>query len=118
MAVEFSVWELIWFLVILIISAIPLNIAVKLLGGRSSILKVIFANILAGILAFFIEMFLGGGFWISVLIFIAMLLVYKSMFEMGWIRSFLAWLLQFVIIAIIMIILALLGIGFAWFAFF
>lgn len=99
---------LLWYLLIIVLSAIPLNIAVKLLGGRSSIVKVIFANIVIAILGYFIQTEIGT--FASLLTFIVMLFVYKVMFEMGWIRSFLAWLLQYVLILIFFIILGLAGI--------
>lgn len=99
---------LLWHLLIIVLSAIPLNIAVKLLGGRSSIVKVIFANIVIAILSYFIQTEIGT--FASLLTFIVMLFVYKVMFEMGWIRSFLAWLLQYVLILIFYIILGLAGI--------
>lgn len=96
---------------ILVVSAIPLNLAVKLLGGRSSILKVIAANILAGVLGYLILVYVGE--YVAILSFIAMILIYRSMFRMGWIRSMLAWLLQFVIIAIIIVVLLLFGVSLA-----
>jgi hypothetical protein len=106
---------ILWYIFILIISAIPLNIAVKLMGGRSSILKVIFANLIYAIILFFLELYFNV--W-TIISFILMIFVYKIMFEMGWIRTILAWVLQLVIIAIIVVILGLFGISLALLGFF
>ena len=106
--VEVDLILLFWFIVVLIITALPLHIAVKMLRGKSSILKVIGTNILVALVTFLIHIFIGA--FATILSFIAMLFIYKSMFRMGWFRSFLAWLMQLVIIAIIVIILILVGI--------
>lgn len=103
-----DITTILWYIVVLVISAIPLNIAVKFMGGRSSLIKVIIANIIIAIISYFIKENIN--FLAGFLSFIAMLFVYKLMFRMGWLRSFLAWLLQYVIIAIFFIILALIGI--------
>lgn len=103
-----DIFGFLWFLLIIILSAIPLNIAVKLLGGKSSIVKVIFANIIVAVLGYLIQSQIGV--FAGLLTFIIMLFVYKIMFDMGWIRSFLAWLLQYVLILIFFVILALAGI--------
>jgi len=94
---------------ILVVSAIPLNIAVKVLGGESSIIKVIIVNILVGasaaILALVIDKFL------AIASFIVMIFIYKEMFKIGWIKAFFAWVFQGVIIA--GIVFGLLFVGFS-----
>ncbi len=99
---------MLWYILVLVVSAIPLNIAVKIMGGKSSIIKVIAANIIIAIIGYFIAENIN--FLAGLLSFIVMLFVYKLMFRMGWVRSFLAWLLQYVIIAIFFILLTLIGI--------
>ncbi|MFP4403575.1 MAG: hypothetical protein ACLFPJ_04450, partial [Candidatus Woesearchaeota archaeon] len=100
-------FNILWYIFILILSAIPMNIAVKFMGGRSSILKVLFANLVYAVLFFLIEMYVD--IW-TIFSFILMIFVYKVIFEMGWIRTILAWLLQFIILAIFVVILGLFGI--------
>ena len=87
----------------LIVSAIPLNLAVKMLGGDSSILKVILANIAVGLIAIFIAM--QFGIYAGIIPFLIMLFVYKYMFEIGLFKAFIAWILQFVIIIVIIFVL-------------
>lgn len=99
---------LILFLVILF-SSLPLYLAVKFLGGKASILNVFLVNLGAAILIPFVKQSIGT--WGGIISFIFLLFIYKNMFSIGWVRSFLVWILQFVIIALIIIILAAVGIS-------
>ncbi len=93
-------------ILISIISALPLYFAVKFLGGKATILKVILVNIAVGLLGFLLN--------IPIIGFILLLLIYKEMFELSWFRAFLAWILQFVV-AVILILCAVLLLGIALF---
>lgn len=95
--------------VILVVSAIPLNLAVKLLGGRSSILKVILVNL--GVWAAGLYLERAFGLFAGLLSFIVMLIIYRYAFDLGWLRAFAAWVLQFVIIAAFVIALSLVGVS-------
>lgn len=92
-------------IVAFIIGAIPLYIAVILLGGRASVVKVILVNLGIG----FLEGLLDAKFqtaWVSkVLSFLVLLVIYKFMFDLGWIRAVLVWILQFVL-TVVMLFLA------------
>lgn len=103
-----DITKILLYILVVVISAIPLNIAVKMLGGRSSLIKVIFANFLIAILSYLIQHYIG--FFVGFFSFIVMLFVYKKMFRMGWLRTLIAWLLQYILIAIFLVILALIGI--------
>lgn len=91
---------------ILIISALPLHFAVKLLGGHSTIIKVLFVNLLVGIVLAVLNFLFG--YVAGIIGFIAMILIYMNMFDLGFLRALLAWLLQAVIAAIIGILLVVL----------
>ena len=102
------------FFMIIVLSALPLYLAVKFLGGKATILKVILVNILAGIavpaVKFFVGLYLvGKGIYGGIVAFLFLLFIYKIFFRLGWIRAFLAWILQFVVIVILIFITALLG---------
>ena len=104
--VEPAVKILLWFIIILF-SSIPLYLAARLLGGRTGIIKVIFVNFIAGIIIPLIKekiSFLGG-----IIAFIVLLLIYKVLFRVGWIRALLIWIVQFIIIALIALVIALLA---------
>ena len=85
-----------------LISAIPLNIAARLLGGKSSIIWAAITNLIAGLVSAAIySLFSRIG---SIAAFISLLAVYKFMFRLGWIRALLVWLLQG-IIALLLVML-------------
>jgi len=102
-----AVLEIILMAVVFLIAAIPLHITVKLLGGDSSLIKAAIVNFLvglaSGVISFFLKSFAG------VISFIALLFIYKTMFDIGWIRALLAWLLQGVIIVLLIVLLAAIG---------
>jgi hypothetical protein len=104
-----SVLYLLGLILIWIITAIPLYLAVKLIGGKTSLIKVIFVNFLVGFLTTFLYETIG--LWAAIVSFIAMLLVYKIAFRVGWIRAFLAWITQFILIAIFVVAGTLIGIS-------
>jgi len=101
--------HILWWVIVLIISAIPLNIAVKLLGGKSSLFKVILVNLILGVINGFIDT--KFALFSGILSFVALLFIYKIMFDLGWLRAFLVWILQFVIAFILTLILLFLGIS-------
>ncbi|MBN2458350.1 hypothetical protein JXB31_04435 [Candidatus Woesearchaeota archaeon] len=104
--------SLLWIVIVWVLSAIPLNIAVKLLRGKSTLIKAILVNLVVAVLTALINGFFDAHTSIALIVgFIVLLLVYKVMFSMGWLRSFLAWILQFVIIAIVIVVLALFGLS-------
>ena len=98
-------WGLLYTILIFAVSAIPLNIAVKLLGGKSSWFKAIAVNVLVSIAGYFIAQFID--FFSTIVSFIVLLLIYKVMFKLGWIRALLAWLVQLILIAIFWIVVFL-----------
>jgi len=104
-----NLWDIIILLIVLVISAIPLNLAMKMLGGKSSILKVILANLLAGIAYIFLHAYMG--IFAGLASFIVMILIYREIFKVGWLRVLLALILEVVIIILFWVALAALGIS-------
>ncbi|MBN2111849.1 hypothetical protein JW707_01990 [Candidatus Woesearchaeota archaeon] len=90
-----------------IAASIPLHLAAKMFGGDSSLLKAALTNFIAGILGGVI-FFLFDGIALFVY-FVVLLLVYKTMFNIGWIKAFLVWLMQGVILLALMLLFVLLG---------
>ncbi len=86
----------------IIISALPLYLAVKALGGKTSILKTFLINIIGGLAVSLVNYFFET--WGGILAFIVLLFIYMWAFKLGPIRAFFAWLLQFVIVAVLYII--------------
>lgn len=89
-------------LIILFISALPLYFAVGLMGGKTSILKVLFANFIVGIIYLIVP---------SLISFILLLFIYKEMFKLSWLGALGAWLLQFVVAVVLGLAFILLGLG-------
>lgn len=94
-----SVISIILMVLIFLISAIPLHLAVRLLGGRTSIPWAALANLIAGITGAIAYVFIAK--YAAIAAFVILLIVYKFMFSLGWTRAFLAWLLQGVIIILL-----------------
>lgn len=88
------------------ISAIPLYLALHIVGSRSAgLLKVILVNILAALIISAIYSYFGA--WAGLVGFIAVLYIYKEMFDIGWISAFLAWVLQFIVVGLLIFVLGL-----------
>jgi len=95
------------YLIVFVISSIPLWLALKFMGGKGSIIKVVLVNVIVGIvMGVLLETFQRFGFLIA---FIIVLYIYKEMFRLGWIRALLAWLLQGVVVIVLILILRLIG---------
>ena len=94
----------------IIISSLPLYFAVKLFGGDASILKVFLTNILVGFVSAVLMKIFGFG---GLVILLFTILLYAAIFDMGFIRSFFAWLIQYVIAFLLVILFVfILGISF------
>jgi hypothetical protein len=85
-------------LLAIIISSLPLYLAVKLFGGKTSILNVFLTNILVGIVSIVLMKIFGLG---SLIVLLFTIILYSIIFEMGLIRSFFAWFIQYIIAALL-----------------
>jgi hypothetical protein len=104
-----------------IIVTIPVYLAAKLFGSDASFLKAMVAVLLAGILSGIIIMIFAyisivyGNFILAIsgliIAFIAVLGVYKSMFNVGWGAAFGIMIVSIIIAFIFNMILSLFGIG-------
>ncbi|MFH1126684.1 MAG: hypothetical protein ABIG84_04335 [archaeon] len=88
---------------IILISALPLYFAVKLLGGEATIFKVLMVNLIAAIV--------GAVFKLPLIGFLLLLFIYKEVFKLSWFGAFAAWILQFVVAAVLVAGAVILGIG-------
>ncbi len=92
----------------LIISALPLYFAVKLVGGEAGIVKIILISLLLSFASFGAARFIG--IFAGIFMLIATLLVYKLAFKISFLKAFIAWILQYVFVFIaVMVALFLLG---------
>ncbi|MFT4308931.1 MAG: hypothetical protein ACMXYL_00380 [Candidatus Woesearchaeota archaeon] len=109
---------LIWKTVALIFTAIPLYIAVRILGGKSSFVNAMLVNVVSGILTS--QMRLQYGLWGMILGFFFTLWLYREVFRLIWIKAFLVFIVQAVVLVILYFILLVLSMitGIALLAFF
>ncbi len=102
-------YEAVVWILISAISAIPLNLAVKALGGKSSWLKAILVNLILDIINIFLSPQIRFGY--IIISFILKLFIYKLMFRIGWLKALLAWILQYIIAVLLIVLLAAIGLG-------
>ncbi len=97
------------FVIVFLIASLPLHISVNILGGDSTILKAMVTNAVIGLVGGVIYLFIPR--FAGIVYFIAILLVYKLMFNIGWIRAVLVWVLQVVIAFLLIMLLMFLGVA-------
>lgn len=91
-----------------VVAAVPLHIAVRLFGGRTTILKSIGVNLVAGLISAVLALLLDA--YAGLVTLLLTIAVYKVFFSIGWLRALFTWLLSFVVAAaLIMLGIALLG---------
>ena len=101
--------SIIFEIIVFIISAIPLYFAVEFLGGKTTFLNVLLVNLIAGVLfAVLGNKFLFG----TLLAFFVLIWIYHEVFRLKWYKAVLAWILQFVFIALFYLFLFLIGLLF------
>ncbi len=85
-------------IIVLVLSAIPLYLAVKFVGGQAGIVKIILLSLLLSLSSaaayYYIGMFAG------LFMFIATMFVYKLAFQISLLKAFIAWVLQYVFVVI------------------
>lgn len=97
-------------IVTLVISALPLYFAVRLVGGEAGIVRVILISLILSFASIGAASFIG--IFAGLFMLIATLFVYKIAFKVSILRAFIAWLLQYVFVFIaIFIFILLLGIS-------
>lgn len=99
---------ILFIVLVIVISCLPLYLAVAVFGGRPSIIKVILVGLIVPILSYIIERVFDS--WVGLLSFIALIAVYRYVFRLNWINAFLAWLLSFVFAGLMVLLLVLLGV--------
>ena len=97
---------------IAIISSLPLYIAVNMLGGKVTILKVFLTNTIVALLLLWLTKVMG---WSSIILFILTIIAYKFIFKLGLLKSAFAWVLQYIVVIILGLIvgfiLTIFGLG-------
>ena len=105
MAISTTIIKILFSIGLFIISALPLYFSVKLLKGKTTLLKTIIVTFLSGIIVTAIENFFQ---WFGGLIaFIILIWIYHEVFRLKWWKALVAWFLQFVFILLFYIFFAI-----------
>lgn len=96
-------------ILVFVISALPLHWSVKLLGGKSSILKAFLITLIAGFVLSLPKLIFDS--WGGIIGLFLLIWIYREVFKLKWIKAFLAWILQLIFIFIFSLIFTALGIG-------
>ena len=92
-----------------LLASFPLYLAVKLLGGKTSLVKTLFVNIVVA----FVIVLIQGIFPIAghILSFIIVTIIYMRFFKIGIIRALLLGIVEFLMIFICIALLSLFGLS-------
>lgn len=99
--------DIIWVLLLIIISTLPLYLAVSLLGGKASVIKVFLVNIVVILLGFVIGKLFP---YANIITFLLLIWIYHEVFRLKWLKAFLAWLLYIVFYVLLSIVFGVFGI--------
>lgn len=95
-------------ILIFLIAALPLHIAVKMMGGKTTLFRTAFISAIAGVVVYIVKSMLTE--WGGLIAFIAMLFIYMTAFKIGFFKALVAWFLQFIVAIGLILILGVLGI--------
>lgn len=87
-------------LVAVAIAALPLHIAVRLLGGETTLIRTILVNLAVGLASALLAMALEA--WVGAVTLLVTIALYKVFFRIGWVKALLVWLLSFVVAGVLL----------------
>jgi hypothetical protein len=100
-------------LVVIVVSALPLHLAVGMLGGRSSILRAFIVMIVTAVGTIIVNFFLPvWGIFVS---WFLLIWVFRESFRLKWFKAILAWILWIVFIFLFSLLLGVFGLSFLTF---
>lgn len=85
-------------IIVLILSAIPLYLAVKFVGGEAGIVKIILMSLILSFASLGAASFIGV--YAGLVMWIGTLFVYQIAFKISLLKAFIAWVLQYVFVII------------------
>lgn len=92
-------------LIVFILAALPLHLAVRFLGGRTTLLKTAFVNLIVGLLVGIITALFST--FTSIIAFILSVVIYRESFRMKWWKACILWLISLVFAVILAFIVVL-----------
>ncbi len=97
-------------LLVIIISSLPLYLAVSLLGGKVSILRAFLVMIATGIISIIVNIIFP--IWGTLVALIILIWVFHEVFRLKWFKAILAWILWLIFVLLFLFIASILGISF------
>lgn len=110
MAIETIFLTIIIMLLIIVLSSLPLYFSVKLLGGRTSILKTFFVMLIVGVLTIFIQATFS--YYGTIIAWFLLIWIFREMFRLKWIKAIIAWVLWVIFTMFFIFIFGVLGFSF------
>jgi hypothetical protein len=94
-------------IIVLILSALPLYLAVKFVGGEAGKVKILLVSLVLSFASLGATRFIG--IFAGLVMLIGTLIVYKLAFKISLLKAFMVWVLQyvFVFIAVVLVMLVL-----------
>ena len=103
MAISQTILRFLFSLVIFTISSLPLYFSVKLLNGKTTLLKTALVTFILGIIVTAIQNFFKG--FGGLIAFFILIWIYHEVFRLKWWKALVAWFMQFIFIAVFYLIL-------------
>jgi hypothetical protein len=97
-------WAMAILILAFIISSLPLYFAVKALGGKTTLLRTMMVTLISGIIFAAVKARFSFG-WL--LAFFILIWIYREFFRLRWGKAFVAWILQFIFIALFYVIVTI-----------
>jgi hypothetical protein len=106
---ENTITSILIILLVVIISSLPLYLAVKLLGGKASILSTFLVMLGTGFISILINLVFP--IYGTIIAWLVLIWVFHDVFRLGWLRSIFAWIIWIIFIFVFLFIFSLIGIG-------
>ncbi len=88
-----------------IVASFPLYLSVKMLGGRTSLLRAVGVNLVVGIVTSLLYIFFSP---IAIVVFLVAVVLYREMFRLRWWKAFLVWFIQIFLSVLLALLLSVL----------
>lgn len=110
MAFQIVLWTILIILLIIIISSLPLFFAVNLLGGKTSILRTFLVMVVVGFATVIIQAIFN--YWGTLIAWILLLFIFMDVFDLGFIRAIIVWILWILFTILFIYIFSIIGFSF------
>jgi hypothetical protein len=95
-------------ILIFVVSSLPLHFAVKILKGKTDLIKTVLVNLITGIIISYIysQFRIFGG----LIAFFLLIWIYHEIFRLKWYKAMIVWLVQLIILVVFYFLMFLLSV--------